>query len=395
MQLIDKIKNIARQNYPQVVAARRHIHAHPELSFQEFNTAAYIEEFLKKIGITTFERKAGTGVVALIEGKNPDKKCIALRADMDALPITEANRTDYISVNQGIMHACGHDVHTASLLGCAAILQELRNDFSGTVKLIFQPGEEKSPGGASLLIKEKTLENPTPVSIIGQHVAPNIPVGKVGFRQGIYMASADEVYLKIIGKGGHAAMPEFLVDPVVVASHIIIALQQIVSRNASPKIPTVLSFGKVIANGATNVIPNEVTIEGTLRTLNESWRAKAKENMVKMATSLAESMGATCEVTFNAGYPYLENNPELTAQLQNWASEYVGAENVENLDISLTAEDFAFYTHHLPACFYRLGVRNESKGITSAVHTPTFDIDEDALLVGSGLMAWLTIKQLS
>jgi len=333
--------------------------------------------------------------VVLIKGKNPNASTVALRADMDALPIVEENKVPYKSQNEGVMHACGHDAHTASMLGTAHILNEVKEDFEGTVKLIFQPGEEKIPGGASLMIKAGALENPKPASIIGQHVAPFIPVGKVGFRPGMYMASADEIYMTVKGKGGHAATPEYNIDPVVITSHIIIALQQIISRHASPKKPSVLSFGKVIANGATNIIPDEVTVEGTFRAMDEKWRVEAHQKLTKMAKSIADGMGGSCEIKVMKGYPYLENDPALTARSRRSAEEYLGKENVVDLDLWMAAEDFAFYTQQLDACFYRLGVRNEAKGIISNVHSSTFDIDENALEIGPGLMAWMAIRELA
>ena len=391
----NKIQALAANIASEVISFRHYLHANPELSFQEFNTAKYVAATLRSFGIEPQEGVAGTGLIALIEGKNPSKKTIALRADMDALPIIEANDVPYKSKNEGVMHACGHDVHTASLLGTAKILNELKNEFEGTVKLIFQPGEELLPGGASLMIKDGALENPKPSGILGQHVMPLLPAGTVGFREGMYMASADEIYVTVTGKGGHAAMPENNIDPILIASHIIVAMQQIVSRSCSPKIPSVLSFGKIIANGATNVIPNEVKIEGTFRTMDENWRAEAHKKMVKLAEGIAESMGGKCHFDIHKGYPYLENNPALTSKMKNAAIEYLGEDKVVNLDIWMAAEDFAFYTHHADACFYRLGIRNEERGITSSVHTPTFDIDESALETGSGLMAWLAINELS
>jgi amidohydrolase len=313
---------------------------------------------------------------------------------MDALPIVEANEVPYKSTNPGVMHACGHDVHTASLLGVSQILSRLKEEFSGTVKLVFQPGEEKAPGGAAMMIREGVLENPRPAGMLGQHVAPNIPVGKVGFREGLYMASADELYMTVKGKGGHGAMPDQNIDPVLIASHIIVALQQIVSRHANPKIPSVLSFGKVIANGATNVIPNEVYVEGTFRTLNEEWRESALRKMKKMAEGIAEAMEGGCDFEILRGYPFLKNNPELTRRSRERAVQYVGAENVLDLDVWMAAEDFAFYTQQTDSCFYRLGTRNEARGIVSSVHTPTFDIDEKALETGAGLMSWLAVEEL-
>jgi amidohydrolase len=395
MSLSERIKHLAKSNHVNVVKNRRHLHQHPELSFNEFETQKFVEQQLKLIGITEFERVANTGVLALIKGKNPDKKIVAMRGDMDALPIEEKNQTEYVSKNIGVMHACGHDVHTSSLLGAASILYQLREDFEGTIKLIFQPGEEKLPGGASLMIKEGVLQNPKVNSIIGQHVMPLLPAGKVGFRAGLYMASTDELYVKVIGKGGHGAMPQLNIDPVLITAHIITSLQQIVSRNASPIIPSVLSFGKVIANGATNVIPNEVYMEGTFRTLDETWRDEAHIKMKKMAELIAESMGGKCEFEIRKGYPFLKNDIALTNRAKKYAEEYLGKENVVDLDIWMAAEDFAYFSQELPACFYRLGTRNEERGITSSVHTPTFDIDETALEIGAGLIAWIAVSELN
>jgi amidohydrolase len=395
MSLLGKIKELSNQYAAEVISFRRHLHSNPELSYQEFNTAKFIAAQLRSFGINPQEGIAGTGVVALIEGKNSTKKTIALRADIDALPITELNSAEYKSKNVGVMHACGHDVHTSSLLGTAKILNEIKDQFEGSIKLIFQPGEEKNPGGASIMIKEGVLENPKPSCIIGQHVFPLLPVGKIGFREGKYMASSDEIYLKVIGKGGHGATPELTIDPVVIASHIIIALQQVISRNASPKHPTVLTFGKITANGATNIIPDEVNIAGTFRALDEKWREEGLKRIKKMAESLAEGMGGKCEVDIHHGYPYLENNPLLTQSIKQAAEEYVGKENVVDIDLTLGSEDFAYYSQIIPASFYRLGTRNEAKGITSYVHTPTFDIDEDALKISTGLMAWMAVHELA
>jgi amidohydrolase len=394
MELLQKIKSLSELYSADVISQRRHLHANPELSYQEFNTARYVASELKSFGLAPKEGIATTGVVVEIKGKNPDKKTVALRADMDALPIHEANDVPYKSKVDGVMHACGHDVHTSSLLGTARILQQVRDSFEGSVRLIFQPGEEKNPGGASYMIRDGVLKNPQPETIIGQHVFPLLPVGKIGFREGMYMASCDELYLKVIGKGGHAGTPDLTVDPILIASHILVALQQIISRNASPKQPTVLSFGRIIAEGATNIIPNEVNIAGTFRAMNEEWRESALKKIKKMAESIAEGMGGKCEVEVSRGYPYLENNPQLTRRIKQAAADYVGKENVVDIDITLAAEDFSYYSQVIPASFYRLGTRNESKGITSYVHTPTFDIDEDALRIGPGLMAWMAIKEL-
>jgi amidohydrolase len=393
MSLLEKIKSLSQGYSKEVVDFRRHLHANPELSYQEFNTAKFVAQTLRSFGIEPTE-VATTGLIAEIKGKNPGKKTIALRADMDALPITEANDVSYKSKNNGVMHACGHDVHTSSLLGTAKILHELKDQFEGTVRFLFQPGEEKNPGGASLMIRDGALKNPSPAAILGQHVFPFLPAGKIGFREGMYMASSDEIYLKVIGKGGHGAAPELAIDPVLIASHIIIALQQVISRNASPKQPTVLTFGKIVGGTATNIIPDEINIAGTFRAMNESWREEGLKKIKKMAESIAEGMGGKCEVNISHGYPYLENDPDVTRRIKKAAEEYVGKENVVDIDITLGSEDFAYYSHVVPASFYRLGTRNEAKGITSYVHTPTFDIDEDALKIGPGLMAWMAIKEL-
>ena len=387
------IQDLAKTIFNDVVANRRHLHSHPELSFHEVETSAFVAGKLDELGIE-YIKMADTGLVGLIKGDKPSTNVVALRADMDALPITEANDVPYKSQNNGVMHACGHDVHTSSLLGVAKILTSLKSEFGGTVKLIFQPAEEKLPGGASIMIKEGVLENPKPQAVIGQHVMPLIDAGKVGFRSGQYMASTDELYVTVTGKGGHAAQPQQNVDPVIITAHILTALQQIVSRFSDPKTSCVLSFGKVIANGATNVIPNEVKLEGTFRALDEKWRAEAHEKMTKMATGIAESMGATCDFNIVKGYPFLTNEPKLTAATRGFAEDYLGSENVQYLDIWMAGEDFAYYTQVADACFYRLGTRNESRGITSSVHTPTFDIEETALETSVGLMAYIAVKQL-
>ncbi|CAM4100920.1 M20 family metallopeptidase [Zobellia roscoffensis] len=389
-----KIKSLAQTYASEFVVVRRHLHQNPELSFQEYNTCAYLKEQLVSLGVTDIESVATTGLLATINGDKPGKT-VLLRSDIDALPILEENKIDYASGNPGVMHACGHDAHSASLLLCTKILLELKGDFSGTVKLLFQPAEELSPGGAIKVMQEKAYTDLGRIPHIGQHVRPDMPVGKVGFRSGKFMASMDELFLTIKGKGGHAAMPEKLIDPVLISSHIIVAAQQLVSRMADPKVPSVLSFGKVIANGAINVIPDEVTIEGTFRTFDETWRKSALERLTKLVTTMAEAMGGTCELKINHGYPHLKNDTPLTEGLRTHAKDYLGEENVEELDQWMAAEDFAYYSQQHPACFYMLGVGNVEKNIKSGLHTPTFNIDESALEIGGGLMAWLAIKTLS
>ena len=389
----DRIQQLAAQIFDEVVGFRQHLHANPELSFKEYETSIFIKEKLTRWGIP-FTEMADTGVVGLITGNIPSENVVALRADMDALPINELNEKPYKSKNAGVMHACGHDVHSSSLLGTAYILNSIKSEFAGTIKLVFQPAEEILPGGASIMIKEGVLENPKPQAMMGQHVLPMMEAGKVGFRSGIYMASSDELYVTVTGRGGHGAQPQQNIDPVVITAHIIVALQQIVSRNADPRLPSVLSFGKVNANGATNVIPNEVKMEGTFRTLNEDWRNEAHRLMKKMAEGIAESMGGSCEFEIRRGYPFLINEEKLTHSAKAFAEDYLGKENVLDLDIWMAAEDFAYYSQLTDSCFYRLGTGNAEKDTMHSVHTPKFDVDEDALKISTGLMAYMAIKQL-
>ena len=386
--MLENIKALAKQYAPEFIEVRQHLHAHPELSYQEFETSKFVQQKLIEYGIP-FEIKATTGVIGLIKGKNPEKRVIALRADMDALPILEENNIPYKSTNEGIMHACGHDVHTTCLLGAAKILNEIKNDWEGTVKLIFQPGEEKNPGGASLLINEGVLENPKPSSIFGLHVHPGLTVGKMSFRSGKVMASADEIYITIKGKGGHAASPHFCIDPILIASHLIISLQQIVSRNNNPHNPTVLSITSIQGGATTNVIPAEVKLKGTFRAMDEEWRFKAHELIRTLSENLGHSMGGEIDLLIDVGYPSVYNNEALNDETIKKAEDFIGKSNIEETEKRMGAEDFGYYTQQIPGCFYRLGVMNEAKGIVSGVHTPTFNIDESAIETGIGMMAWL------
>ncbi len=393
--LKEKIKHLAEEHFEENVAIRRFLHQHPELSFQEIKTGLYIAQQLKDMGIGYQHGIADNGVVGIIKGKDPGTKMIALRADIDALPITETNDVPYKSVNKGIMHACGHDVHTTSLLGTARILQQIKDHFNGSIKLIFQPAEERLPGGASIMIKQGVLDNPAPISILGQHVHPPLETGKIGLKPGIYMASADELYMTIKGKGGHGALPHDCIDPVLITSHIVSAMQQLVSRRASPAMPTVLTWGKINSTGgSTNIIPNEVKLMGTFRTMDEEWRFEAHRILKQLAEGMAKSMGGSCELDIMVGYPTLYNDIPFTQKVRTYAESFLGVENVVELPIRMTAEDFAFYSQKLPACFYRLGTGNVAKGITSPIHTSTFDVDESCLKTSTGLMAWLAVQQL-
>jgi amidohydrolase len=386
--LIEKIKMLAKQHAPEFIEVRHHLHANPELSYEEYETSKFIQQKLKEFGIP-FEIKATTGVVGLIKGKNPGKQTIALRGDMDALPIKEENDVPYKSKKEGVMHACGHDVHTTCILGAGKILNELKDEWEGTVKLIFQPGEEKNPGGASLMIKDGVLKNPKPAAIFGLHVHPGLQTGKLSFREGKVMASADEIYITVKGKGGHAAAPNLCVDPILIASHLIIALQQVVSRNNNPYNPTVLSITSFQGGTTTNVIPSEVKLKGTFRSMDEKWRFKAHELIKKIAADLVTGMGGEIDLLIDIGYPSVYNNEALHQLAKEKASEFMGKQNVEETEKRMGAEDFGYYTQLIPGCFYRLGVMNVSKKITAGVHTPTFNIDENAIEIGIGMMAWL------
>jgi amidohydrolase len=385
-----RIQQLAKQYADEFIDIRHRLHANPELSYREFETSAFIQDKLTAFGIP-FEVKATTGVVGLIKGKNPGKKTVALRADMDALPIAEENDVPYRSKNAGIMHACGHDVHITCLLGAAKILNELKEEWEGTVKLIFQPGEEKNPGGASLLIKEGVLENPKPGKIFALHVHPGLETGKLSFRNGMVMASADEIYISIKSKGGHAAAPQYTADTILIASHLVVSLQQIVSRNNSPFNPSVLSITSFQGGNTTNVIPSEVKLMGTFRAMNEEWRFAAHELIKKQTVELVQAMGAEATIHIDVGYPFVLNDETLGNAARKQAEEYMGTGNVEETELRMGAEDFAYYSHQVPACFFRLGAGNKTKGITSGVHTPTFNIDENAIEIGMGMMAWLGV----
>ncbi len=390
MEIQDQIREIAGKLFPEIISIRRHIHAHPELSFEEHETSAYICSQLDKWGIPFKKGFAGTGIVAVLEGKSGGKT-IAFRADMDALPVTEQNQVEYKSVNNGKMHACGHDVHTSSLLGAIRILKELKESWNGKIKFVFQPGEEKIPGGASLMIKEKALEPGEPEIIIAQHVFPDMETGNVGFRPGQYMDSSDEIYITVKGKGGHGALPDTLIDPVLISAQLIIALQQVVSRHAKPGMPTVLSFGKVEAAGAVNVIPETVKIEGTFRTMDEEWRKRAHELIRKISNELTSGMGGSVDIEIRHGYPVLVNNPGVTQKARSFAVQYLGEQKVHDLDLRMTAEDFAYFAQKYPATLFRLGTSDPGKK-SSALHTSTFNVNEESIKLSMGLLAYMAVS---
>ncbi len=385
--LSQQIRELSSRYAHEFIEIRHHLHANPELSYKEFETSKFVQAKLESFGIP-YTVMADTGVVGIIKGRTADR-VIALRADMDALPILEENDVPYKSNTPGVMHACGHDVHTSCLLGAAKILNELKEHWDGAIKLIFQPGEEKNPGGASIMIREGVLENPAPQAIFGLHVHPGLPVGKFSFRGGQVMASADEIYITIKGKGGHAAAPHLTTDTILIASHLIVSLQQVISRNRDPFQPSVLSITSFQGGYTTNVIPSEVKLMGTFRALNEEWRFKAHELIRTISHDLVTSMGATIELHIDVGYPTVYNHEALNEHARRLAEDYIGSEHVETTEMRMGAEDFGYYSQLIPGCFYRLGVGNISKGITSGVHTPTFNIDESAIEKGIGMMAWL------
>ncbi len=391
MELKDIIKEKAAAIFEQTKTIREHLHKYPELSFQEYETSKYLKEILATWNIEIDAKWVETGFSVVIDS-GKEGKTIALRADLDALPIQEENETAYKSQKDGIMHACGHDVHSACLMGVAKVLSEMKDFFTGRIILFFQAGEEKLPGGASLMIKEGIMDKYKPDAMIAQHVYPEFETGFFGFKEGMYMASADEIYLKVIGKGGHAALPHNNVDPIIIASSILLELQQIVSRIAPPTLPTVLSFGKIKGEGATNVIPSVVEIEGTLRTMNEEWRAKFHTAIENISKNIAESFGGKCEVDIKKGYPFLVNDEKITSICKEAACDYFGIDFVKDLDLRMTAEDFSYFSQHCPVCFYRLGVGFKEASKNNSVHHPKFDIDSNSLLKGVEAMSFLSLN---
>lgn len=388
-----KLISLVKENMPSLIEIRRYLHAHPELSFQEHKTAEFIKNKLDEFGIEN-SSIVETGVMGIIKGKNPKSKSIVLRGDIDALPIQEDSGVDFTSKNAGVMHACGHDAHTTCVLGAGKILNELKDSFEGTVYLLFQPGEEKLPGGASKILATNLLDEIAPESFVGQHVYPELEVGKVGFRSGMYMASADEIYIKVNGPGGHAALPEKTVDVIYAASELIQTMKRTISSKTPSGIPTVLTFGKIEGLGATNVIPKIVSLEGTFRSMDEAWREEAHRLMKEVVNEVEQSTGAQIELDIRKGYPCLVNDSLTTEKVRQAAIELLGAENVVDLDLRMTSEDFAFYTQVFPSCFYRLGTKTAGCEVKK-LHSPEFGIDEAAIETGTALMAITAIQLLN
>lgn len=396
--LKQEIESLSFAYFEDTKQCRHYLHSHPELSFQEFATADYVEKKLLEFGFTEVKRIAETGVVALLHPKERAGKVVGLRADLDALPIQETNEIEYKSLQEGVMHACGHDVHTAILLTVAKIVIQLKEQIKGNIKFIFQPGEELLPGGASILIKEGVLTDPEVNCLVAQHVTPQIEAGKIGFKKGLFMASTDEIYITVKGRGGHAAMPHTYINPLLIASAIITKLHQVVmieKHQNSNNIPTVLAFGKIEGSGATNVIPDVVTIAGTFRSLDETWRKQCHEMLKELAESTALAMGGECIIDIKYGYPCLVNDEEVTATCIAAAEKIIGKENVIAIDYRMTAEDFAYFSQRKPVCFYRLGTGNKNKDTEHNVHTSTFNIDEDVLKFAPAVMACMAIDLLA
>lgn len=396
--MIDRIKEIARRINPEVIEWRRWLHRHPELSQEEYATMAFVAERLREMGLEPRTGIGRTGVMAMLRGgKNENERapyCVALRADYDALPIQEATGLDFASENCGVMHACGHDMHTSSLLGAAKILCEMRDELEGDIMFIFEPSEEKYPGGARMMMEDGLFDDTTPNEIYSFHCLPEMDYGRVGMRKGKYMASTDELYWTIKGKGGHGATPHLSVDPILVACHIVVALQQVVSRNAAPMMPTVLTIGKIQeVGGRTNIIPDEVKMEGIIRTFDEKWRLEAHEKIRKISCGVAEAMGADCDLFIDYGYPYVVNDDGCTQQVHDNACAFLGEDKVEWLDLRMTAEDFAFFAQKIPACYYRIGIHEPGTPFSN-LHRPNLIVDERSIELANGLIAYNALMAL-
>ena len=391
----NKIQTLSESVFSYVCDAYKHLHVHPELSFQEKETASYIQQQLTALNIPFRANIGGTGILGILEGKNPKKKIVALRADMDALPIEEETNLSYKSKVPHCMHACGHDSHVANLLGVAKVLSEIKNDLEGTVLFVFQPGEERHPGGARLMLQDGVFDEYKPDVVIGQHASVDYPMGTVAFRAGQIMASADEIHLTVKGKGGHGALPHLFNDTVLCASQILVSLQQIRARLNNPFSPMVLSFGKFIADGSTNIIPDEVKLSGTLRTLDEAWRKECKEHIRRIVTETAIAYGCTCDIELSDGYPSVNNDAEITANAIVYAEEIVGKEYVKELEVRMTGEDFSFFSQQYPSTFYRFGIKGKTNTTTGNLHTSTFQIDLDVFKTSVSVMAWLTSRYLN
>jgi len=396
--LATRVREAAQRLYPDIAAVRRHLHMHPELSYQEFRTTAFIKEYLAKLGIEPEPQLLETGVVAVLRGsgtpESGERKTVALRADIDALPLQEENSHDFCSTEAGCMHACGHDMHTAMLLGAASVLSDMKDELNGDVLLIFQPAEEKAPGGAKPMIEAGLLKRYNPSAIFAQHCFSSVRSGSVAMCKGGFMAAADELYITVHGQGGHASAPHKTRDPILASAHIITALQHLVSRVAPPHEPAVLSIASINGGHATNIIPGKVTMQGTMRTMNEELRSLLHERFEKTVKQVAEAFEVRAEVEIRTGYPVLNNDPAMTDLAWDVAKEYLGEDKVHNSAPLMTAEDFAYFLRECPGSFWQLGTGLDDDGPDNLLHSPTFNPDEQSLETGVGMMSYLALRYL-
>jgi amidohydrolase len=395
MVTVAALRESAEEIAPGVIADRRYLHRHPELGFHEENTARLVIERLRALNLDDLQTGiAKTGVVGVLHGGKGPGKTVLLRADMDALPITELNDVPYKSETPGAMHACGHDAHTAMLLGAARVLAGRREEFAGTIKFLFQPSEEANAGGAAPMIEAGVMENPHVDAAFGIHVGSNIPAGKVAVLGGPVNAAADSAIVTIRGLGGHAARPQMAIDPIVIGAHCIVALQSLVSREVNPLSPAVITVGTLHAGTVSNVIPEEAHFEATVRTFDEKTRALLAERIPQVVRGICETFRATADVQYELGYPPLVNNAEMAALVKSVALEVVGPERVQDSEPGMGAEDMSYFLNAVPGAFYRLGVRNEATGKTYGHHHPRFDIEEDALATGVAMHAAVALRYL-
>lgn len=391
MSIEEQIKALSEKHFPRIVELRRRIHANPELAFEEFETGKLVAETLATLGVEVKTGVARTGILGTLRGNG--KKVVALRSDMDALPIKEATGLEFASRNEGKMHACGHDAHTAIGLGAAMILAELKAQLHGDVRFLFQPSEERNPGGAPFMIEDGALDGVD--EVYGLHVIAQHDAGTVGFCEGAMMASADELYITIRGKSGHGARPQFAIDPIVAASQVILALQTLVSRNLDPFAQGVITIGSIHGGFAPNIIPEEVKLVGTLRSMTPAWRTYAHRRIEEIVRGTCDAADAHFDLLIDKGYPVLVNDPRKTKFAEDAARTLFGGEQVFTAERLMAAEDFAYYLEKTPGTFYRLGIRNLARGITADIHNDHFTIDEEALKTGAAMQAYLAVKALT
>ena len=380
---------------PGVIADRRHLHQHPELGFQEFETSAFVADRLRQLGVEDVRTGiATTGVTGIIRGGRGLGKVVLLRADMDALPIHEQNDVDYKSVNQGVMHACGHDAHTSMLLAVSRLLMDRRDEFAGTVKVLFQPAEEGG-GGAKVMIDEGVMDDPKVDAVFGLHMDQDSPVGTIGWVAGPAGAASDRFDLTIQGRGGHGARPSRCVDPIVVGSEIIVALQTIVSREINPILPAVITIGAFRAGEAPNVIPDTAEMRATVRSFDPEVRELLQKRISEIIEGIATTMRATVDLRYHLGYPPLINEPEMTELVRQVATDVVGPERTVEGKPQMGSEDFSYFLQRVPGSFFNVGTKNPDKGLIWGHHHPRFDIDEEGMSYGIETMVGVVKRYLN